>query len=102
MLPNFAIAKKYSCTHTKTTCLVKSFAKATQEALIETLKIIKIALVTEGSSTTASKKFYPIVVTYGDEQLKKITCVLPLPQLEIDLTGKNKFDLLNKQLKKYG
>lgn len=103
MFPDSKIAKKFSCARTKTTCIVKSFAKSTQEALIEMLKVTKFALATDGSNTTTSKKLYPIVVTYSDQQLKKnVTCVLSLPQLEIDSTGKNIYDLLDNTLKKFG
>ena len=78
MFPDFAVAKKYSCAHTMTTCLVKSYAKTAQGALIETLKSAKFALIAEGSNKTNSKKLYPIVVTYSDEQLRKknYTCII--------------------------
>ena len=49
-------------------CIVKSFDKTTQEALIKTLKSTKFALFTDGVNTTTSKKLYPIAVAYSDEQ----------------------------------
>ena len=81
---------------------MKSFAKATQEALIKTLKSTKFVLVTKDYTTT-NKKLNSIFVTYSDEQYIYIYMhALSLLQLEIDSSGKNIFDLLDKQLKKYG
>ena len=62
------------------TCLVKSFAKTTQEALMETLKKYKICI--------SYQKLYLNVVTYSDEQLrkkKKIVCI-------IIATARNRFN----------
>lgn len=103
MFPDSKIASKYRCARTKTTEIIKSFARTTQDDLCKILKSKKFCIATDGSNAISNEKLFSVVITYFDETIGKVTTtLLSLPKLDNDATGENIFSLLDDELKKYG
>ena len=65
------------------------------------MKNKKFSLATDGSNSISNEKLFPIVITYFDDAIGKVTTVLlSLSKLDDDATGENIFSLLNNELTK--
>jgi hypothetical protein len=102
MFPDSKIAEKYACARTKSSNIVRCLAEDTSRKIAEAMKTGPFSIATDGSCDYDDKKLYPVCVRYFDNEKGKVMSVLlTLPELTVDSTGENIFELLDNALKKH-
>jgi hypothetical protein len=101
MFSDSTTAAKYASSRTKSTALIEMMASDTQTQLVQKLRHQPFTLATDGSNDDTS--MYPLVVRFFSiEQKRVLSLLLSLPECkEASCTGKNIFDVLDNQLKKF-
>lgn len=89
MFKDSAIAKKFQCTRSKGTAIIKEIAAQTVWAIGDRLKSQPFTISTDGSNDSGSQKMYPLVVrTYDKTSLLVRSELLSLAVCEGSGTGK--------------
>lgn len=100
MFPNSEEVKKYACGRTKTTAIVSELADNTRDGIIQNLRSGPYSVATDGTNDTDSK-IYPLVVTFFDKEAQDIvSCVVSLPELKGESTGRNIGNLVVNELQR--
>jgi hypothetical protein len=85
MFPDSAIAKKYKCARTKTTCLIQHESRSVVDETVKECSVF--ALLTDGSNDKGDK-FYPMLLTHLAANGLVQTRVLAVPTVkEASATG---------------
>lgn len=101
MFPDSNEAKKYSCGRTKTSYLVKEIAQECTRKIVAATKKTAFSVATDGSNS-GDDQLYPIVLTYYNESLCKVSAeLLCLPKLCGPSTGANIAQLILTELEKF-
>lgn len=101
MFPKSDVANKYGCGRTKSTAIMQEMAADTTQCIVSNLQTVPFSVATDGSNDSDSK-LYPIVVTFYDQsQLKIVSRLLSLPDLQGDATGKNIGNLVLNELERF-
>lgn len=94
-------AKKYSCGRTKSSYLVKELAQESTKKIVAAAKKTAFSVATDGSNS-GDDQLYPIVITYFNESLCKVSVeLLSLPKLSEASTGANIAQLIISELQKF-
>jgi hypothetical protein len=101
MFPDSSIAQKYSCSRTKSRVMVEELARDTQRDVSGKMKAWPFSVATDGSNE-GDDKFFPINVNVlSIDGLSVEKHLLSFPSLKEDATGKNIFNLLDKELQHF-
>ena len=93
MFPDSKIAKKFQCSRSKTTVILKEICNMTQKDLVRHIKNSPFTISTDGSIDLGSTKQFPLLVrTVIDGEANSF--VLTVPIIERPATGRTKNILL--------
>ena len=98
MFPDSEIAKKFRCSRTKTTALIKMQSDDVIDSIVSAIGDEPFAICTDGSNDQ-SDKFYPVIIRYLNKDGIITSSLLQVPTVDDPkCSGENIFKLLDEQL----